>query len=58
MRVMNEPTAACISYGLDKSGQDNEEENLLILDVGSHSFDITIATVEDGIFDIQVKAGD
>ena len=56
MRIINEPTAAAIAYGLDKKG--NGEKNILIYDLGGGTFDVTIMTIEDGIFEVKSTAGD
>lgn len=56
LRIINEPTAAAIAYGLDKkSGQ---ERNVLIFDLGGGTFDVSILTIEDGIFEVKSTAGD
>nr|BAN65810.1 dnaK protein [Babesia bovis] len=52
----NEPTAAAIAYGLDKKG--SEEKNVLIFDLGGGTFDVSILTIEDGIFEVKATAGD
>lgn len=56
MRIINEPTAAAIAYGLDKKGSD--EKNVLIFDLGGGTFDVSILTIEDGIFEVKATAGD
>ena len=56
LRIINEPTAAAIAYGLDKKGQG--EKNILIYDLGGGTFDVTIMTIEDGIFEVKSTAGD
>ncbi|GCF00394.1 Hsp70 chaperone [Zygosaccharomyces mellis] len=55
LRIINEPTAAAIAYGLDKRGQ---EENVLIFDLGGGTFDVSLLTIEDGIFEVKSTAGD
>merc|ERR1712107_954616 len=55
LRVFNEPTAAAIAYGLDKKGQ---ERNVLIFDLGGGTFDVSMLTIEDGIFEVKATAGD
>jgi len=61
-RIINEPTAAAIAYGLDKkkSGDDKEERNVLVFDLGGGTFDVSILTIcaEDGIFEVKSTAGD
>merc|ERR1719399_1722141 len=54
-RVINEPTAAAIAYGLDK--QDGEK-NVLIFDLGGGTFDVSPLTIDDGIFEVRATAGD
>nr|BAF02616.1 heat shock protein 70 [Babesia divergens] len=56
MRIINEPTAAAIAYGLDKKG--STEKNVLIFDLGGGTFDVSILTIEDGIFEVKATAGD
>lgn len=56
MRIINEPTAAAIAYGLDKKGQG--EKNVLIFDLGGGTFDVSLLTIEDGIFEVKATAGD
>ncbi|XP_015786647.1 heat shock cognate 71 kDa protein [Tetranychus urticae] len=56
MRIINEPTAAAIAYGLDKKG--GGEKNILIFDLGGGTFDVSILTIEDGIFEVKSTAGD
>uniref|UniRef100_A0A914N0A7 Heat shock protein 70 n=1 Tax=Meloidogyne incognita TaxID=6306 RepID=A0A914N0A7_MELIC len=56
LRIINEPTAAAIAYGLDKKGQG--ERNVLIFDLGGVTFDVYILTNEDGIFEVKSSAGD
>uniref|UniRef100_A0A6A7GBK7 Heat shock protein 70 n=1 Tax=Hirondellea gigas TaxID=1518452 RepID=A0A6A7GBK7_9CRUS len=54
-RIINEPTAAAIAYGLDKR---DGEKNVLIFDLGGGTFDVSILTIEDGIFEVKSTAGD
>nr|ACS12895.1 HSP70-1 [Chironex fleckeri] len=56
MRIINEPTAAAIAYGLDKKV--GAERNVLIFDLGGGTFDVSILTIEDGIFEVKATAGD
>merc|ERR1712159_143575 len=56
MRIINEPTAAAIAYGLDKKSEG--EKNILIFDLGGGTFDVSILTIEDGIFEVKSTAGD
>eukprot|EP01104_Vermistella_antarctica_P015726 TRINITY_DN5230_c0_g4_i1.p1 TRINITY_DN5230_c0_g4~~TRINITY_DN5230_c0_g4_i1.p1 ORF type:complete len:680 (-),score=269.37 TRINITY_DN5230_c0_g4_i1:159-2171(-) len=55
-RIINEPTAAAIAYGLDKKG--DGERNVLIFDLGGGTFDVSLLTIEDGIFEVKATAGD
>jgi heat shock protein 1/8 len=54
-RIINEPTAAAIAYGLDK--KDAEEKNVLIFDLGGGTFDVSILSIEDGIFEVKSTNG-
>merc|ERR1711998_343367 len=56
LRIINEPTAAAIAYGLDKKG--SGERNVLIYDMGGGTFDVSLLTIEDGIFEVKATAGD
>jgi len=56
LRIINEPTAAAIAYGLDKKG--SGEMNVLIYDMGGGTFDVSLLTIEDGIFEVKATAGD
>merc|ERR1739837_58607 len=59
LMIINEPTAAAIAYGLDKKkGNSNGESNVLIFDLGGGTFDVSILTIEDGIFEVKSTAGD
>ena len=55
LRIINEPTAAAIAYGLDKKSQ---EKNVLIYDLGGGTFDVTLLTIDEGIFEVKATAGD
>merc|ERR1712172_140549 len=56
LRIINEPTAAAIAYGLDKKV--GGERNVLIFDLGGGTFDVSILTIEDGIFEVKSSNGD
>merc|ERR1711863_155319 len=56
LRIINEPTAAAIAYCLDKKS--DGEKNILIFDLGGGTFDVSILTIEDGIFEVKSTAGD
>ena len=56
LRIINEPTAAAIAYGLDKKGQ--SEHNVLIFDLGGGTFDVSLLSIDDGIFEVKATAGD
>ena len=58
LRIINEPTAAAIAYGLDKSGTSSGEKNVLIFDLGGGTFDVSVLSIEDGIFEVKATAGD
>ena len=55
LRIINEPTAAAIAYGLDKKV--GVERNVLIFDLGGGTFDVSILTIEDGIFEVKSTSG-
>merc|ERR1711906_71274 len=56
LRIINEPTAAAIAYGLDKKTAG--ETNVLIFDLGGGTFDVSLLTIDDGIFEVKATAGD
>ena len=56
LRILNEPTAAAIAYGLHKKVK--AEQNILIFDLGGGTFDVSILTVDEGIFEVKATAGD
>ncbi|RCH78708.1 Hsp70 chaperone, partial [Rhizopus stolonifer] len=56
LRIINEPTAAAIAYGLDKKSKG--ETNVLIYDLGGGTFDVSLLTIDDGIFEVKATAGD
>eukprot|EP00002_Diphylleia_rotans_P003722 TRINITY_DN125_c0_g2_i1.p1 TRINITY_DN125_c0_g2~~TRINITY_DN125_c0_g2_i1.p1 ORF type:complete len:656 (-),score=153.08 TRINITY_DN125_c0_g2_i1:449-2416(-) len=56
LRIINEPTAAAIAYGLDKKAA--AERNVLIFDLGGGTFDVSLLTIEEGIFEVKATAGD
>jgi len=56
LRIINEPTAAAIAYGLDKKV--GAERNVLIFDLGGGTFDVSVLSIEDGIFEVKSTAGD
>merc|ERR1711876_84858 len=58
LRIINEPTAAAIAYGLDKKKCEGKETNVLIFDLGGGTFDVSILTIEEGIFEVKSTAGD
>merc|ERR1711963_1176589 len=57
LRIINEPTAAAIAYGLDKK-KGQGEKNVLIFDLGGGTFDVSILSIDDGIFEVKSTAGD
>ena len=57
LRIINEPTAAAIAYGLDKQ-DDKQEKNVLIFDLGGGTFDVSVLTIDGGVFEVRSTAGD
>ncbi|GAA5855948.1 hypothetical protein JCM8547_000426 [Rhodosporidiobolus lusitaniae] len=55
LRVVNEPTAAAIAYGLDKTGG---ERNIIVYDLGGGTFDVSLLSIDDGVFEVLATAGD
>lgn len=60
LRIINEPTAAAIAYGLDKksTAAGGAERNVMIFDLGGGTFDVSLLTIEEGIFEVKATAGD
>jgi L1 cell adhesion molecule like protein len=56
LRIINEPTAAAIAYGLDNKS--DKERNIIIYDVGGGTLDVTLLTIDDGIFEVKATSGD
>ena len=56
LRIINEPTAAALAYGLDKNF--DGERNVLIFDLGGGTFDVSLLTIDDGMFEVKATAGD
>ncbi|OQR95887.1 heat shock cognate 70 kDa protein [Thraustotheca clavata] len=58
-RIINEPTAAALAYGLDSNaGNDGKKTNILIFDLGGGTFDVSILSIENGIFEVKATGGD
>jgi len=55
VRILNEPTAAAIAYGLDKK---SGEKNILVFDLGGGTFDVSILTIDNGVFEVVSTNGD
>ncbi|XP_016508281.2 heat shock 70 kDa protein-like [Nicotiana tabacum] len=58
LRIINEPTAAAIAYGLDKKASRIGEQHVLVFDLGGGTFDVSVLTIEEGIFEVKATAGD
>ena len=56
LRIINEPTAAAIAYGLDSN--EKGETNVLVFDLGGGTFDVSLLTIDDGIFEVKATSGD
>jgi len=55
VRILNEPTAAAIAYGLDKKGG---EKHILVFDLGGGTFDVSVLTIDNGVFEVLATSGD
>ena len=58
LRIINEPTAAALAYGLDRIGVDKGEKHVLIFDCGGGTHDLSVLTLDDGVFEVKATAGD
>lgn len=58
LRIINEPTAAALAYGLDRIGKEAGEKNVLIFDFGGGTHDLSVLTLDDGVFEVKATAGD
>ncbi|XP_058205217.1 heat shock cognate 70 kDa protein 2-like [Rhododendron vialii] len=58
MRIINEPTAAAIAYGLDNKTSSTGEKKVLIFDLGGGTFDVSVLTMEEGKFEVKATGGD
>jgi heat shock protein 5 len=56
LRIVNEPTAAAIAYGLDRTGR--SESQIIVYDLGGGTFDVSLLSIEDGVFEVLATAGD
>jgi len=56
LRIINEPTAAAIAYGLEKSSE--KEKKVLIFDLGGGTFDVSVLAIEEGVFEVKATNGD
>ena len=58
LRIINEPTAAALAYGLDKVASGRSEKKVLIFDLGGGTFDVSVLSIEGGIFEVNATGGD
>jgi len=58
LRIINEPTAAAIAYGLAEKSAITGEKNILIFDLGGGTFDVSLLTIDEGVFEVKATAGD
>jgi len=62
LRIVNEPTAAAIAYGLDKDSAEgkkpDKETNILVFDMGGGTFDVSVLAIQDSVFEVKATAGD
>ncbi|CAK9115986.1 unnamed protein product [Durusdinium trenchii] len=58
LRIVNEPTAAAIAYGLDKSTSAQKETHILVFDMGGGTFDVSVLAIQESVFEVKATAGD
>ncbi|KAJ1700529.1 hypothetical protein LUZ63_000308 [Rhynchospora breviuscula] len=58
MRIMDEPTAAAVAYGFDKASSNSAEKKVFIFDLGGGTFDVSLISVKNGVFEVKATAGD
>jgi molecular chaperone DnaK (HSP70) len=58
IRIINEPTAAAIAFGLDKMKIWKEATNVLVFDLGGGTFDVSLLTFDNGVFEVRATNGD
>jgi L1 cell adhesion molecule like protein len=58
LRIINEPTAASLAYGLSSSAGSADDVNVLIFDLGGGTFDVSLLNIDDGMFEVKATAGD
>jgi len=58
LRIVNEPTAAAIAYGLDQKGEKVSDTNILIFDMGGGTFDVSILSIAETVFEVRATSGD
>lgn len=57
-RIINEPTAAAMAYGFDHISNTDGEKNILVFDLGGGTFDVSLLTIDDGVFEVKATGGD
>ena len=57
-RIINEPTAAALAYGLDKTGEPGKVLKVLVFDLGGGTFDVSLLTIDNGVFEVLATSGD
>jgi L1 cell adhesion molecule like protein len=58
IRIINEPTAAAIAYGLDKKKNEGKEQHIMIFDLGGGTFDVSLLAIDKGLFEVKATTGD
>jgi heat shock protein 5 len=57
LRLVNEPTAASLAYGLGRNDENDQERNVLVFDLGGGTFDVSILVIDEGVFEVMATAG-
>ena len=58
LRIINEPTAAALAYGIDEKSKSEGEKHVIVYDLGGGTFDVSLLSIDDGVFEVLATSGD